>query len=72
MLEFVAIQRKDTGAWAIPGGMVDPGEKVFVIHASIDRLLFAFVNACQKVSVTVKREFMEEALDSTGAAKVNT
>ena len=30
-----------------------------------------FVNACQKVSVTVKREFMEEALDSTGAAKVN-
>ena len=29
MLEFVAIQRKDTGAWAIPGGMVDPGEKVF-------------------------------------------
>ena len=28
VLEFVAIQRKDTGAWAIPGGMVDPGEKV--------------------------------------------
>jgi len=50
VLEFVAIQRKDTGAWAIPGGMVDPGEKV---------------------SVTVKREFMEEALDSTGAAKEN-
>merc|ERR1712117_864575 len=46
----VAIQRKDTGAWAIPGGMVDPGEKV---------------------SVTVKREFMEVALDSTGAAKEN-
>ena len=42
-----------------------------VINASTDRLLFAFVNACQKVSVTVKREFMEEALDSTGAAKVN-
>ena len=31
MLEFVAIQRKDTGAWAIPGGMVDPGEKVLVL-----------------------------------------
>ncbi|CAD6192063.1 unnamed protein product [Caenorhabditis auriculariae] len=27
-LEFVAIQRGDTGEWAIPGGMVDPGEKV--------------------------------------------
>jgi len=27
-LEFVAIKRKDTGDWAIPGGMVDPGESV--------------------------------------------
>ena len=27
VLEFVSIQRKDTGEWAIPGGMVDPGEK---------------------------------------------
>ena len=50
VLEFVCIQRKDTGVWAIPGGMVDPGEKV---------------------STTVKREFMEEALDSTGSAKDN-
>lgn len=50
VLEFVSIQRRDTGDWAIPGGMVDPGENV---------------------SATVKREFMEEALDSTGAAKDN-
>ena len=50
VLQFVSIQRRDTGEWAIPGGMVDPGEKV---------------------SVTVKREFMEEALDSTGANKDN-
>ena len=50
VLEFVSIQRKDTGEWAIPGGMVDPGERV---------------------ATTVKREFMEEALDSTGAAKDN-
>jgi len=50
VLEFVSIQRKDTGDWAIPGGMVDPGENV---------------------SVTVKREFMEEALDSTGTASGN-
>ncbi|CAI5440881.1 unnamed protein product [Caenorhabditis angaria] len=27
-LEFVAIQRKDNGEWAIPGGMVDAGENV--------------------------------------------
>ncbi|VDD80216.1 unnamed protein product [Mesocestoides corti] len=28
ILQFVAIKRRDTGEWAIPGGMVDPGEKV--------------------------------------------
>ncbi|XP_076650855.1 ADP-ribose pyrophosphatase, mitochondrial [Halictus rubicundus] len=42
ILQFVAIQRRDSGEWAIPGGMVDPGETV---------------------STTLKREFMEEALN---------
>ncbi|CAF0994732.1 unnamed protein product, partial [Brachionus calyciflorus] len=28
ILEFVAIQRKHTEEWAIPGGMRDPGEKI--------------------------------------------
>ncbi|XP_037385636.1 ADP-ribose pyrophosphatase, mitochondrial isoform X2 [Talpa occidentalis] len=28
ILQFVAIERKDCGEWAIPGGMVDPGEKM--------------------------------------------
>eukprot|EP00484_Ammonia_sp_Unknown_P016251 CAMPEP_0197057956 /NCGR_PEP_ID=MMETSP1384-20130603/102554_1 /TAXON_ID=29189 /ORGANISM="Ammonia sp." /LENGTH=313 /DNA_ID=CAMNT_0042492539 /DNA_START=109 /DNA_END=1050 /DNA_ORIENTATION=+ len=28
VLEFVAIERTDGGGWAIPGGMVDPGEQV--------------------------------------------
>ncbi|XP_061716221.1 ADP-ribose pyrophosphatase, mitochondrial isoform X1 [Cydia pomonella] len=28
ILQFVAIKRGDTGEWALPGGMVDPGEKV--------------------------------------------
>lgn len=27
ILEMVAIQRRDNLMWAIPGGMVDPGEK---------------------------------------------
>ena len=27
-LQMVVIERKDTGEWAIPGGMVDPGEMV--------------------------------------------
>ena len=44
VLEFVNIQRRDTGEWAKTGGMLDQGETV---------------------SVTVKREVMEEALDST-------
>ena len=39
-LQMVTIRRKDTGDWAIPGGMVDAGEAV---------------------SVTVRREFVEEA-----------
>ncbi|XP_066299867.1 transient receptor potential cation channel subfamily M member-like 2 isoform X2 [Branchiostoma lanceolatum] len=28
VLEFVAIQRRDNGLWAIPGGMVEPGENL--------------------------------------------
>ncbi|KAM3965385.1 ADP-ribose pyrophosphatase, mitochondrial [Aphomia sociella] len=28
ILQFIAIKRGDTGEWALPGGMVDPGEKV--------------------------------------------
>lgn len=43
VLQFVAIKRKDCGEWAIPGGMVDPGEQV---------------------SLTLQREFSEEALNS--------
>jgi ADP-ribose pyrophosphatase len=40
--QVVAIVRRDTGAWALPGGMVDAGEQV---------------------SATVRREFVEEALN---------
>ncbi|XP_038648081.1 ADP-ribose pyrophosphatase, mitochondrial-like isoform X1 [Scyliorhinus canicula] len=43
VLQFVAIRRRDNEEWAIPGGMIDPGEKV---------------------SVTLRREFGEEALNS--------
>ncbi|XP_065359982.1 ADP-ribose pyrophosphatase, mitochondrial [Calliphora vicina] len=48
ILQMVAIQRHDNKMWAIPGGMVDPGEKV---------------------STTLKREFIEEALDGSGTAE---
>ncbi|XP_043942210.1 ADP-ribose pyrophosphatase, mitochondrial isoform X2 [Protopterus annectens] len=42
ILQFISIKRLDCGEWAVPGGMVDPGEKL---------------------SVTLKREFGEEALN---------
>ena len=32
-LEMVAIRRKDTGEWAIPGGMQDPGEVGFQVRS---------------------------------------
>ncbi|KAL0993638.1 hypothetical protein UPYG_G00110930 [Umbra pygmaea] len=47
VLQFVSIKRKDCGEWAIPGGMVDPGEQV---------------------SLTLHREFSEEALNSLQAS----
>lgn len=28
ILQFCAIQRRDNNEWAIPGGMIDPGETV--------------------------------------------
>lgn len=43
ILQFVAIKRKDNGEYALPGGMVEPGESL---------------------SLTAKREFGEEALNS--------
>ena len=43
-IEFIAVKRNDTGQWAIPGGMVDPGEKV---------------------TQTLKREFIEETSSKT-------
>nr|CAH8845392.1 unnamed protein product [Trichobilharzia regenti] len=47
ILQFVSIRRKDSGEWAIPGGMVDAGEQY---------------------TSTLKREFSEEALNSTTAS----
>nr|XP_054764684.1 ADP-ribose pyrophosphatase, mitochondrial-like [Lytechinus pictus] len=43
ILQFISIRRVDSGEWAIPGGMVDAGEKV---------------------SQALKREFGEEAMNS--------
>ncbi|XP_050437215.1 ADP-ribose pyrophosphatase, mitochondrial isoform X2 [Adelges cooleyi] len=50
VLQFIAIQRKDSREWAIPGGMVDSGEVI---------------------TSTLKREFMEEALNSLEKTEEN-
>jgi ADP-ribose pyrophosphatase len=42
-LYFVSIKRKDNGHWALPGGMVEPGDNI---------------------SITIKKEFAEEAMNS--------
>jgi len=50
-LQVITIKRKDTGEWALPGGMVDPGENVSVTarrefeeeagnHEGADKALF--------------------------------
>ncbi|KAI9587635.1 hypothetical protein GQX74_003481 [Glossina fuscipes] len=49
ILQMITIQRHDNRMWAIPGGMVDPGEKI---------------------TTTLKREFMEEALNSSGGGQI--
>ncbi|KAG5890719.1 hypothetical protein JTB14_026025 [Gonioctena quinquepunctata] len=48
VLQLCTIQRRDCGQWALPGGMVDTGEKV---------------------TETLEREFLEEALDNNEASK---
>nr|XP_035952624.1 ADP-ribose pyrophosphatase, mitochondrial isoform X3 [Halichoerus grypus] len=57
ILQFVAIKRKDCGEWAIPGGMVDPGEK---ISATLKREFGEeALNSLQK-SGAEKRELEEQ------------
>ncbi|KAJ1125296.1 hypothetical protein NDU88_003728 [Pleurodeles waltl] len=59
ILEFVAIKRRDCGEWAIPGGMVDPGEK---IGATLKREFGEeAVNALDKTSA--ERQVLEEKLN---------
>uniref|UniRef100_A0A915BTA8 Nudix hydrolase domain-containing protein n=1 Tax=Parascaris univalens TaxID=6257 RepID=A0A915BTA8_PARUN len=50
-LHFIGIERRDTHEWAIPGGMVDAGEKV---------------------SATLKREFTEEALKGVSSVEMES
>ncbi|XP_053108255.1 ADP-ribose pyrophosphatase, mitochondrial isoform X2 [Hemicordylus capensis] len=59
ILQFIAIKRKDCGEWAIPGGMVDPGEK---LSAALKREFSEeALNSLQKSST--EKEEMEKQLN---------
>ncbi|XP_016849025.2 ADP-ribose pyrophosphatase, mitochondrial isoform X1 [Anolis carolinensis] len=59
ILQFIAIKRKDCGEWAIPGGMVDPGEK---LSAALKREFGEeALNSLQKTPA--EKEEMEEQLN---------
>ncbi|KAF7252508.1 AF4/FMR2 family member 1 [Varanus komodoensis] len=59
ILQFIAIKRKDCGEWAIPGGMVDPGEK---LSAALKREFSEeALNALQKTEA--EKEEMEKQLN---------
>lgn len=59
ILEFVAIMRRDCGEWAIPGGMVDPGEKIGV--ALKREFGEEALNALEKSSA--ERQVLEEQMN---------
>lgn len=64
--QVVAIQRKDTGEWALPGGMVDPGESVsYAVHRE-------FEEEAGALKGKERQEFLEltKELFSTGGKKV--
>ncbi|XP_048365454.1 ADP-ribose pyrophosphatase, mitochondrial isoform X2 [Sphaerodactylus townsendi] len=60
ILQFIAIKRKDCGEWAVPGGMVDPGEK---LSATLKReFAEEALNSLQKSGA--EKETLEKQLNS--------
>ena len=62
VLEFIAIQRKDNHQWAIPGGMVEPGEHVSeTLRKEFSEEALAKLNMsaeqCQQISDRLKYLF---------------
>ena len=55
ILEFVCIQRRDTGIWAIPGGMVDPGEKVLTEKLKSEVNIMFYLNTIEPLFLFVEQ-----------------
>lgn len=70
ILEFVAIKRRDTGDWAIPGV---GGEQEVGIYRNFVPIFLpsdqGMVDAGEFITATLKREFGEEALNSLEASE---
>ena len=60
VLEVILINRRDTGELALPGGMVDPGLVKLQYNPIYE---FIYLSFREHVSVAIKREFIEEALN---------
>jgi len=61
VLQFIAVCRLDTGDWAIPGGMVDPGEHVSrtLKREFSEEVLFAGSNAAtNKEEITARISYL--------------
>ena len=62
-LQMVAIQRKDTGDWAIPGGMVDDGE---IVSATVKREFKEEAGALPDEATRAQFEALVDDLFATG------
>lgn len=63
ILQFIAVQRRDSGMWAIPG-VASYIWRFFLLHQ-----LQGMVDPGEQISVTLKREFGEEALNTLEKTK---
>jgi NUDIX domain len=66
-LEMVAIKRHDTGDWAIPGGMVDPGEHV---SATLKREFIEEAGNVSADDVKKQEDIISRVFDESNAVLV--
>lgn len=66
-VQLVVIKRRDTGAWALPGGMVDPGEAV---SATVRREFKEEAGALQDRAKREQFTALTDALFSSGGEEV--
>ena len=66
-LQIVVIKRSDTGAWALPGGMVDPGESV---SATVKREFTEEAGEIKDKDHKEKFRALTETLFKTGGEEV--